>query len=80
MHAPQLLTPAIRDRLTNWWEGGEQATPCLLGWVTPEAQDTTPVEDLAAYWMDPETVIDRAMERMSRFSLQCGTLDVDGST
>jgi hypothetical protein len=57
------LLPRIQDKLTNWWEFGEQKDPCLLIQLAePHAPPPPPgTEDLRKHWFDIDYVISHAM-------------------
>ena len=57
--------PAIREKLENWWDHGEQEHPCLLMTILPAPADHIPdVDDLETWWMDVDFIIDRQMKVM----------------
>ena len=63
MNETTLIPYHIRDRLTNWWEHGDQEFPCLLA-ETPDADyaDCVPdTDDLNRYWTDEAFILERSM-------------------
>ncbi len=50
---------SIQDRLTNWWNFGDQKTPCLMGSVLDGALPDT--GDIERFWSDEEFILRRKL-------------------
>ncbi|MBN1543189.1 hypothetical protein JW992_13685 [candidate division KSB1 bacterium] len=57
---------AIAERLQNWWEFGDQKTPCILATLAPQRPSEPTNTDLLDYWTDIDTVMTREMARIDQ--------------
>ncbi len=59
--------PKIQDKLSNWWEFGDQKNPCILITLPPENNTLLPdTNDLDKWWRDTDFTIDRQMILMEQ--------------
>jgi hypothetical protein len=56
--------PRIQAQLENWWNFGEQETPCLLITLAPQDGDAYEEVPLERWWKDRDFIIERQMKLM----------------
>ncbi len=61
------LIPEWKERrLRNWWEGGQQSTPCIAASVLEDEAKLPEAIDLDQFWTDVDFVIDRKMAEIEQ--------------
>ncbi|HOX86920.1 MAG TPA: hypothetical protein PKW76_11265 [bacterium] len=64
--AARIADPNKMQRLQNWWEFGDQESPCILATIEPDRPSLPQDRDLSGYWTDIDGVMAREMARIEQ--------------